>query len=99
MVMDSSTLISISSNCFMNIFKRYCRKNNIKPIITPAVYSESISRPWHIKRFELNAVRIKDAVDSGVIAVAVIDKQITSESQRLMDLANSIASIKKRKLS
>ena len=98
MVMDSSTLISVSSNCFMNVFNRYCKKNNIKPIITPAVYSESISRPWHIKRFELNAVRIKDAVDSGLIAVAVINKQIAFDSQRLMDLANSVASLKQRNL-
>lgn len=97
--MDSSTLISLSSNCMMTVFRRYCEKNNISPMITPAVYEESISRPWNIKRYELNAVRIKDAVDSGLMIVSARDGFMASESEKLMSLANNIASIRGSALS
>jgi len=97
-VLDSSTLISISSNCLMSIFTRYCTRSNIEAIITPSVYLESVSNPLNIKRFQLNAIRIKDAVDAGKINVAVKDLTLTKESERLMQIANNIASVKGKSL-
>jgi hypothetical protein len=97
-VADSSTLISMSSNCLMSIFTRYSKKRDIEFFITPSVYEEAVARPLQIKRFELNALRIKDAVDSGVISVAVRDHIIASESERLMETANRIASVTNRNL-
>ncbi len=66
-VFDSSVLISISEKCFLRILKRFKEKNNIRFVIPQSVFDESVSRPESIRRFELNAVRLHQAVLDGWI--------------------------------
>lgn len=66
---DSSSLISLSGNCLIRIMRNLAEGAGIELLIARSVYQESVERPLKIRRFELNAIRIKDAVDSGYLKV------------------------------
>lgn len=65
MVFDTSSLISISQTCLIKILSKLQKKTNAEFIIPDSVYCEAVKRPISIKRFELNAIRIKKAIDDG----------------------------------
>jgi len=93
-IFDASTLISISQSCLINVLGRLKEKMNAEFIIPEAVYSEAVERPISIKRFELNAIRIKKGVEEGWFSIkAVKDQQIMGE---IDGLANSCFSIRGR---
>ncbi len=64
-VFDTSSLISVSQTCLINILGGLKEKLGVEFIIPQAVFYEAVQRPISIKRFELNAVRLKKAIDSG----------------------------------
>ena len=79
-VFDSSSLISVSQTCLINILGRLKEETGAEFIIPKAVFDESVQRPISIKRFELNAVRIKRAIDKGWFKVMeVSDKSLFNE--------------------
>jgi len=69
LVVDASSLISLSGNCMIKILCALSKSAGISFHIPMSVYSEAVERPLTIRRFELSAVRIKDAVDSGCLSV------------------------------
>ena len=69
-VFDSSCLISISQTCLINILGGLKKKTGAEFFIPEAVFEEVVKRPISIKRFELNAVRIKKAIDDGWFEIA-----------------------------
>ncbi len=82
-VLDSSSLISISDNCFIKVMKHLAQKENISFIIPESVYMESVQTPARIKRFELNAIRIRDAVEEGYIKVMKTTPAMRQRMERL----------------
>ncbi len=86
LVFDSSSIISISQNCLMNIIEKLSNKTKSRFLITKAVEFESILRPLKINRFELNALRIRRAINLGWIQ---IEKEKT-DSTEIENLANNI---------
>lgn len=69
-VFDSSCLISVSQTCLINILGGLKKKTEAEFFIPEAVFEEVVKRPISIKRFELNAVRIKKAIDDGWFEIA-----------------------------
>jgi len=68
-VVDSSSLITLSSSCLIKTLKNLSESKGLVFTIPESVYYESVKRPMNVKRFELNAVRIRDAVDEGYLKV------------------------------
>jgi len=94
LVFDSSSLISISQSCLINVLGGLKKKMNAKFIIPKAVYAEAVERPISIKRFELNAIRIKKGVEQGWFSVqGVKDGHLMGE---IDGLANSCFSVRGR---
>jgi len=91
LVFDSSSLISISEKCFMNILGELAENENVEFLIPESVYFESVSRPLKIKKFELNAIRIKEAVDRGWLRVAREDRKLGKLISELSEIANETA--------
>lgn len=85
-VFDSSSIISISQNCLMNVLENLSKKTNSSFRITKAVEFESVLKPLKINRFELNALRIKKAIDSNWLKV----EKEEIDSSELENLANNI---------
>ncbi|MBI4210823.1 MAG: hypothetical protein HY544_04940 [Candidatus Diapherotrites archaeon] len=69
-VLDSSSVITISDNCLIKVMRHLSDAEKISFMIPESVYEESVERPLRIKRFELNAIRIRDAVNEGYISVS-----------------------------
>ncbi len=97
-IFDSSTLISLSSSCLINVLKEIKENTGVELIIPKSVEFECVTHPLGINRFELNAVRIRKAVQDGAIQIAEKTNQRDTETGRLSRLANSIFYANGRKI-
>ena len=62
--------------------------SGIRFVIPQSVFDETVSRPETIRRFELNAVRLKQAVAEGWIELVKPDQTTTEYMSKLADLCN-----------
>ncbi len=93
-VFDSSTLISVSQTCLINILAGLRKKMNAQFFVPEAVFQEAVLRPISIKRFELNAIRIKKAIGEKWFNVTPVkDKKLFSQ---IDEIANNCFFIKER---
>ena len=67
LIFDSSTLISFSMNGLYDELAKLKKIFNGKFIITEDVKREVIDKPLTIKRFELEALRIKQMLDEKIL--------------------------------
>ena len=88
-VIDTGTMITLSSTCLMNVFKTFVKTNHLELFISNTVAQESVWRPLTNKRFALNAARIKHAMNSGIITTIPVTPEILSLQQRILTLANN----------
>lgn len=93
-VVDSSSLISISESCLMKIVERVAKEPGAEFFITEAVHYESVLHPLQIRRFELNAVRISNAIENGAIKIRAVDANMRTVSDAIQGMANSLFFIK-----
>ncbi|HLC79755.1 MAG TPA: hypothetical protein VJG83_05035 [archaeon] len=91
-ILDSSSIITISDNCFIKVLKHLAQKENITFIIPESVYKESVLTPLNIKRFELSAIRIQDAVTDGYIQVAKTTESVKGKMQRIEAITDRLCS-------
>lgn len=90
-VFDSSSIISISDKCFINLIKKMAANDNVEFVIPQEVYDETVSVPMKIKKFELNAIRIKDAIDQGYFTIAKPSPKVGKTTEKISALVNCIA--------
>jgi predicted nucleic acid-binding protein len=88
-VFDSSAIISISEKCFIAILEKLAKNSNASFLIPQAVNYEIVEHPLQIRRFELNAIRIKKAVEKGWIKVMPRDQETQRQMQKLLETANN----------
>jgi predicted nucleic acid-binding protein len=88
-VFDASSLISISQTCLAKCLANLGEKINAEFIASPAVYREIVSTPLGIKRFELNAVRLKMLVEKKHIQVIELDSKAKEFLAKISFLANN----------
>jgi len=93
-VIDSGTMISLSSTCLMNIFKTFVQHNKIELMVSSAVARESVWRPITNKRFALNAARIKHAFNDGVVNVVESTTEVKKLEDEILSIANACFSTK-----
>jgi len=93
-VIDSGTMISLSSTCLMNIFKNFVKHNNIDLMVSSAVARESVWRPITNKRFALNAARIKHAFNDGIVNVVESTDEVRLLEGKILAIANTCFSTK-----
>lgn len=92
-VFDSGALISFSMNGITNIIKRLKKIFKGKFLITPNVKKEIIDTPMKIRRFRLEALKLKQLLDEGVLelpsSLKINDSEITKKTNEILDVANS----------
>ncbi len=64
-------------------------KSGLKGVISSGVEAESIITPLRVKRFELNAVRIRHGVEDGWLETIEMKKEWNLEVKEVMEKANS----------
>ena len=88
-VIDSGTMITLSSTCLMNVFIDFVQHNKMELLVSANVAEESVWRPITNKRFALNAARIKHAFSEEIVKIVALTPQIEKLQQEILRLANS----------
>ncbi len=89
-VFDSSAIISVSEKCFIEILEQLARGTKTEFVIPRSVYYEIVEHPMQIKRFELNAIRIKKAVDNAWLKVMERDEETARQMKKILETANTV---------
>jgi predicted DNA-binding protein (UPF0251 family) len=92
-IFDASTLISLSMNGLFDELKDLKNIFGGKFLVTKDVKREIIDKPSTIKRFELEALRLKDLLDKGILetpsSLGVDEKEIYKEVEKIKNIANT----------
>jgi hypothetical protein len=93
-IFDASTLISFSMAGLLPEIRELKKIFKGKFIISQKVKEEAIDTPFKIKRFQLEALKIKALLDDKIlelpIAVGLDDKAIRAKANEILDMANTI---------
>ncbi len=90
LVFDTSSIISMSERCMLQILENMAKGAGVGYVISESVYNEAVSRPLEIKRFEYNAVRVQDLVKKGVIRTEKTDREISRLADQIQSAANAV---------
>lgn len=92
-IFDSGALISLSMAGLLNEFRALRKSFDGKFIITPWVKQEIVDKPISRKRFELEALKIKDFLEDGILEMSsslkISDKEIEGKANEYMEKANN----------
>lgn len=92
-IFDSGALISFSMNGLIDIIKRLKEIFKGKFLITSEIKKEIIDTPMKIKRFMLEALKLKQLLDEGVLempsSLGIKDSEITNQGNKILKIANS----------
>jgi len=93
-IFDSGTIINFALNGLFQEIEDLKKIFNGKFIITKEVKQEIIDKPLEIKKFELEALKIKSLVEKNVFempsSLGIDEKQLSKETEILNSKANSI---------
>ncbi len=93
-IMDSSTIISLSTTCNLWILEKL-HELGAKFVISEEVKFEVVDRAIHIDRFMLEGMRVKKLIEKGVLEVKRVDPKLHST---IFKLTNSLLWAKHRPL-
>ena len=92
-IFDASTLITLAMNGLLEELKELKQIFDGKFLITKDVKYEIIDRPSEIKRFALEALKLKELLNLNVLempnSLRISDSEISRETQKLINIANS----------
>ena len=92
-VFDSGVLISFSMNGLTDLIRDLKRIFRGKFLITLEVRREGIDTPLRMKSYELEALKIKQLLDEGVLempsSLGIKDEEITKKTNEILDVANT----------
>ncbi len=88
MICDASSLISLTDSCFIHALYFLKRRYKGNFIIPPSVEYECVEHPLHMKTHAIHAIRLKRAINEGVIEV--VDAPIGSRVQEIRWMANNL---------
>ena len=92
-IFDAGPLINFAMNGMLPLLRDLKKEFNGKFIITRGVKKEIIDRPEKIKRFELEALKLKELFNEKIIELPNLTKQeedkVKKRTNELMNLANS----------
>lgn len=101
-IFDASTLISLSMNGLLEVLEKLKEIFKGHFIITKDVKYEVIDRPINVKRFELEALRVKNLLDKKVLelpdAIGVKTSEVMAKKEEIMNIANNMFIGRKEKI-
>lgn len=92
-IFDASTIITLAMNGLFEELRKLKSIFNGKFIITKDVKKEIIDKPLTVKKFELEALRLKQLLDEEVFessdVLGINEKEITIKTNEVLNIANS----------
>lgn len=99
-IFDASTLISFAMNGLLPEFKELKKIFKGHFIITKQVKHEIIDKPLTIKRFELEALKLKQLLEDKILELpsvtGVNDQEISKKTKQIFEMANNTFQGRKR---
>jgi hypothetical protein len=93
LIFDASSLISLAMNGLLYELKELKKIFPGKFIIPKEVKQEAIEKPLTIKRFELEALKLKELLDENILelpkSLGIDSEEIAKETNKMLNLANS----------
>ncbi len=92
LILDAGPIISLSMNGLLYILEKLKKDFKGEFIITPDVKFEVIDRPRKIKKYHLEALKVQELLDKGVLKLStdIIDtNKLNKETNRILKLINS----------
>lgn len=94
LIFDSGTLISFAMNGLYEELRQLKKIFPGKFIITKEVKAEVIDKPIEIKRFELEALKLNELIDEGILespsSLGIDSNEISNMTKTLMDNINNL---------
>ena len=92
-IFDSGALISFSMNGITDLIAKLKEHFNGKFLVTQEIKKEIVDKPIKIKRFELEALKLKSLLDTKVLempsSLGIKDSEITTSASKYLKVANS----------
>lgn len=92
-IFDSSTLINFAINGLLQEFRELRKLFDGKFLITGEIVGEIIDKPMKIKRFELEALKLKELITDKVVempsSLGIDENKISRMTAEIMNLANN----------
>lgn len=92
-IFDSGALISFSMNGITELIAKLKENFKGKFLITQEIKREIVDKPIKIKRFELEALKLKQLLDEGVLempsSLGIKDSEVTNQGNEILKIANS----------
>ena len=102
LIFDSGPLISLTTNGILYILEKLKQNFNGEFIITPQVKKEVIDRALKIKKYELEAIQLKDLLDKGILKLSsdfVPNNKLEKEAAQIIKSSNEIIKSGNEKIS
>lgn len=102
LIFDSGPLINFAMNGILNLLKKLKEESKVEFLITKEVKREIIDYPLTTKRFELEALQLKELFDDGTIKHADITEEevdnLRNKREEIMYVANTTFFTNKKNL-
>ncbi len=93
LIFDAGPLIALTMNGLLNIVEKMKENFDGEFILTPAVKIEVIDKPIKIKKYKLEAVKVTDLINRGVLKMSkdfIDDNLLRNESKKILNIANGV---------
>ena len=101
LIFDAGPIINLSMNGLIYILEELKKNFNGKFIITNQVKYEVLDKPLKIKRFKLEALRVKDLMDKKILelpdSLNINQNQLNKDTKEILNAANSLVECKSKK--
>lgn len=92
LIFDSGPIISFTMNGLLDVFEKLKKIFPGEFIITPQVKRELVDKPLRIKRYELEALKVQDLIERGILKMSstiVPNNLLEKETFRILGIANN----------
>ncbi|MBU2577100.1 MAG: hypothetical protein KKF50_05265 [Nanoarchaeota archaeon] len=93
LIFDAGPIISLTMNGMLPIIEKLKGVFDGEFILTPQVKHEVVDRPIKIKKYKLEAIRVRDMIERGVFKMSgdfVPDDKLEREIKRLIKVTNGV---------
>jgi predicted nucleic acid-binding protein len=87
-VIDAGSIISLSMNCMLPIFKAL-KSDKIEFTISKTVHKELFDKPINNPKFKYSAMKVEQFISDGTIKI-IHSKEVDTKSDEIINYANSV---------
>ncbi len=91
LIFDAGPIISLTMNGMLSVIEKLKKVFDGEFILTPQVKNEVVDKPMKIKKYKLEAIRVKDMIDRGILKMSseiIPNQKLDREIKRILKITN-----------